>query len=200
MAGHATTTSDAHSSHGHGHGEVVENPLYGLMVEFTDPDDLVVAAHKTVAAGYKSFDCYSPFPIHGLDEAMHFEDPRVPWFAFFGGITGAMLGFGLQYFISVVDYPMNVGGKPLNSWPQFIPVTFECTVLCTGLATFISQWALNGLPRLHHPIFNGKNFERASQDRFFLCIESKDHRFDLEKTEAFLSELGGINVSEVERD
>jgi hypothetical protein len=190
----------AHAGHGHGHGEAVENPVYGLLAEFTDPDDLIEAAGKVRAEGYRHFDCYSPFPIHGLAEAMHFEDPRVPWFAFFGGITGAILGFGLQYFIAVVDYPMNVGGKPLLSWVQFFPVTFECTVLCTGLATFISQWALNGLPRLHHPIFNGKNFARASQDRFFLCIESKDSKFELEKTEAFLADLGAANVSEVERD
>ena len=194
MAGHAT--APAHDAH----TEVVENPIYGITAEFDDPDKLLEAAGKVRAAGYRHFDAYSPFPIHGLDEAMHFSDPRVPWFAFFGGLTGCMLGFGLQYFISVVDYPWNVGGKPLNSWPQFLPVTFECTVLCTGLSTFISQWALNGLPRLHHPIFNAKNFDRASQDRFFLCIESKDALFDLEKTEAFLSSLGALHVAEVERD
>ena len=194
MAGH--TTAPAHDSH----SEVAENPIYGIVAEFDDPDILLEAAGKVRAAGYRHFDAYSPFPIHGLDEAMHFSDPRIPWFAFFGGLTGCALGFGLQYFIAVIDYPMNVGGKPLNSWPQFLPVTFECTVLCTGLATFISQWALNGLPRLHHPIFNAKNFDRATQDRFFLCIESKDDKFDLERTEAFLSSLGTLDVTEVERD
>jgi hypothetical protein len=186
--------------HDHGHGAPALNPVFGVIAEFTGPDALVDAAHRTRGEGFRRFDCYSPFPIHGLAEAMRFEDPRIPWMAFFGGITGAMLGFGLQYYIAVVDYPWNVGGKPLLSWPQFFPITFECTVLLTGLTTFVSQWTLNGLPRLHHPIFNAKNFERASQDRFFLCVESDDPKFDATETAAFLERLGAVSVSEVARD
>lgn len=184
---------------GHGHGPA-ENPIYGMMAEFESPDELVQAAKKTTSAGYRKADAFSPFPIHGLAEALpNATDDRIPWLAFFGGLTGCMLGFGFQYFISVIDYPMNVGGKPLNTWPQFLPITFECTVLCTGLTTFISQWALNGLPRLHHPVFNAPNFDRATQDRFFLCIESADAKYEPNETAAFLQGLGAVNVSEVAR-
>ena len=169
MSGHAT--ADAHDLH----GEALENPIYGITAEFDDPDKLIEAAAKVRAAGFRHFDAYSPFPIHGLDEAMHFTDPRIPWFAFFGGLTGAMLGFGLQYFIAVVDYPLNVGGKPLNSWPQFAPVMFECTVLCTGISTFVSQWALNGLPRLHHPIFQREEL-RSGDARPVLYLHRVERR------------------------
>ena len=181
---------------GHGH-DVAESPVFGILAEFAEPDALVDAAHRTRAEGFRKFDCYSPFPIHGLAEAMHFDDPRIPWLAFFGGMTGCALGFGLQYYIAVIDYPWNVGGRPLNSWPQFLPITFEATVLLTGLTTFFSQWILNGLPRLHHPLFDAKNFERATQDRFFLCIESRDNRFA--EADSFLRKLGALNVSEVAR-
>lgn len=189
----------ASHGNGHGHGPVADT-VYGLVAEFLSADDLVKAASRSREAGYRKFDAYSPFPIHGLAEAMHFNDPRIPWLAFFGGLTGAALGFGFQYFFAVVDYPWNVGGRPLNSWPQFIPITFESTVLMTGLTTFVSQFALNGMPRLHHPIFNTPHFERASQDRFFLCIEKKDARYDAEATATFLRGLGAVNVSEVERE
>jgi Protein of unknown function (DUF3341) len=122
-----------------------ESPkLFGIVAEFDDPDALVAAATKARVAGYKKFDAYSPMPIHGLAEAMHFEDIRIPWMAFFGGITGCCLGMGFQAWIALIDYPMNVGGKPLFTWPQFIPITFEATVLVTGLTTFVSQFALNG--------------------------------------------------------
>jgi hypothetical protein len=187
-------------AHGHGHGhEPEENPVYGIIAEFDDPDRLIDAASATTKAGYKNFDAYSPFPIHGLAEAMHFEDPRVPWMAFFGGITGCLLGFGMQYFIATIDYPWNVGGKPTVSWPQFVPITFEATVLLTGLTTFVSQFAMNGLPRPHNPIFNAPNFDRASQDRFFLCIETDDPQFSESETPAFLRGLGALSVAEVAR-
>jgi hypothetical protein len=184
---------------GHGH-EPIENPVFGIVAEFDNPDTLLHAATVAAHAGYKKMDAYSPFPIHGLAEAIpNGTDDRVPWFAFFGGCTGFLLGIGLNYFINVIDYPMNVGGKPLFAWPQFLPIIFEMTVLCTGLTTFISQWALNGLPRLNHPIFNAKNFDRATQDRFFLCIESKDPKFEPNETTNFLNGLHPIAVSEVRR-
>lgn len=180
----------------HGHG--AEAPaLYGVTAEFDDPDALVAAAGKTRAEGYRKFDAYSPFPIHGLAEEMGFEDVRIPWMAFFGGLTGAIIGLGFQTFVAVVDYPWNVGGKPLFSWPQFFPITFEATVLCTGLTTFVAQFALNGLPKPYNPIFNAQGFERASQDRFFLCIESRDPKFDVDATAEFLRSLGALNVAEV---
>ena len=175
-----------------------ESPkLFGIVAEFDDPDVLIEAATKTRVAGYRKFDAYSPMPVHGLAEAMHFEDVRIPWMAFFGGITGCCLGLGFQTWIALIDYPMNVGVKPLFTWPQFIPITFEATVLVTGLTTFVSQFALNGLPKPYNPMFNAKNFDRASQDRFFLCIETRDPKFDEASVTEFLQGLGALDVSEV---
>lgn len=180
------------------HGHAPETPpVYGIVAEFDDPDVLIEAAGRTRGEGYRKFDAYSPFPIHGLAEAMEFNDVRIPWMAFFGGLTGCMLGLGFQTFVAVIDYPWNVGGKPLFSWPQFVPITFEATVLCTGICTFVAQFALNGLPRPYNPMFNAPGFDRASQDRFFLCIESRDPKFDPEGTTAFLKDLGALNVAEV---
>jgi hypothetical protein len=178
---------------------LVDSPIYGLIAEFSDPDQLIEAANIAREAGYRNMDAYSPFPIHGLAEAIGFEDGRMPWFAFFGGMTGLAVGFMLLYYVNVIDYPLNVGGRPLLSWPQFIPIMFECTVLATGLTVFIAQWALNGLPRPYHSIFNARNFERASQDKFFLCIEARDNQFDVIETARFLSGLGADHVSEVEQ-
>ena len=171
--------------------------VHGIVAEFDDPDVLIAAATKTRAAGYSKYDAYSPMPVHGLAEAMHFEDIRIPWMAFFGGITGCCLGMGFQSWIALIDYPMNVGGKPLLSWIQFIPITFEATVLVTGLTTFLSQFVLNGLPKPYNPMFNAKNFERASQDRFFLCIETRDPMFDSDAVTTFLKGLNPLDVSEV---
>jgi len=179
------------------HGSTSAPAVHGIVAEFDDPDALVAAVKRTREAGYRKFDAYSPFPIHGLAEAMDFNDIRIPWMAFFGGLTGCLLGLGFQTFVAVVDYPWNVGGKPLFSWPQFIPITFEATVLCTGLCTFVTKFALNGMPRPYHPMFNARNFERATQDRFFLCIESRDVQFDTVATSAFLTGLGSLDVSEV---
>jgi hypothetical protein len=178
---------------------LVESPVHGLVAEFSDPDMLVAAANAAREAGYVRLDAYTPFPIHGLAEAIGFEDGRVPWFTFFGGITGFSVGFMLLYYVNVIDYPLNVGGKPLLSWPQFIPILFECTVLAAGLTAFGSQFLLNGLPRPYHSIFNARNFERASQDRFFLCIEAADARYNPDETARFLRGLGADLVSEVEK-
>jgi len=181
------------------HGHADNGPvLHGIVAEFDDPDVLIAAAAKTRGAGYRKFDAYSPFPIHGLAEAMEFNDVRVPWMAFFGGLTGCLVGLGFQTFVAVIDYPWNVGGKPLFSWPQFVPITFESTVLCTGLCTFVAQFALNGLPKPYNPMFNAEGFDRASQDRFFLCIEARDPKFDPTTAKEFLSGLGALNVSEVQ--
>ncbi len=179
---------------------LVTTPLHGIIAEFDDPDVLIAAAHRTREAGYKRLDAYTPFPVHGLAEAIGFDDWRIPWFVFLGGLTGCLLGFGGLYYSNVVDYPWNVGGRPLNSWPAFIPITFECTVLFSGLTAFLTQFLLNGLPKPHDSIFNAKNFDRASQDRFFLSVEAGDPRFDTEETAAFLRRLNGVlDVSEVEK-
>jgi hypothetical protein len=187
----------------HEHEVTVADTTFGIVAEFDDPDALLAATHRARHEGYTHIEAYSPFPIHGLSDALEkgkFDDWRVPWFAFFGGLAGCITGFLGLYYVNVVDYPLNVGGKPLLSWPQFMPVTYECTILFAAGATFLSCWALNGLPKYYHPIFNAKNFDRASQDRFFLLVEKTDPKFDTEQTGAFLRHLNGVlDVSEVEK-
>lgn len=173
-------------------------PLHGIIAEFESAEELLHAAKRAREAGYTLMDAYSPFPVHGLSEAIGFEDHKVPWVVFITGVMGAIAGFALQYYISVVDYPLNVGGRPFLSWPAFIPVTFETTVLFAAFGAFIGMLALNGLPQPYHPVFNSPRFERASQDRFFLCIEAKDPSFDRTKTRQFLENIGARLVSEVE--
>lgn len=178
----------------------MNSTLYGLVAEFNDPHDLVRAADAARKAGYRKMDAYTPFPVHGLADVMGFDDARLPWAIFFAGIAGAGTGLALQFYTSVIDYPWNVGGKPFFSWPQFIPIIFELTILFASLTCVVGMLGLNGLPRLHHPIFNAPRFERASQDLFFLCIEAGDGMFDREGTEEFLRGLGPQRVSEVEDD
>jgi hypothetical protein len=181
------------------HVEATESKLYGLVAEFDDEDAILKAAEAAFDAGYRKMDAYSPFPIHGLSEAIGFKDNRVPWMIFFCGLSGATIGLALQWFTSVVDYPWNVGGKPLFSWPAFIPVTFECTILLSAFGAVFGMLAMNGLPRPYHSIFNAPHFHRASLDRFFLCIEANDPRFDVAETARFLRGLNPVNVAEVER-
>src|SRR5262249_47953432 len=136
--------------------------FYGLVAEFRDPEDILQAAKQAREAGYKQMDAYTPFPIHGLDEAIAFEDNRVPWTIFISGLLGAVGGYLLQYYVSVMDYPLNVGGRPYQSWPSFMPVTFECTILLASFGAVVGMLAYNGLPRPHHPIFSTPRFELAS--------------------------------------
>jgi hypothetical protein len=171
---------------------------YGLMAEFDDPSSLVAAARRTYAEGYRRFDSYSPFPIHELFDAMQCHDRRVPLFVLLGGIAGAIAGFGLQSWVSAVAYPLNIGGRPYISWPMFIPVTFEVTILFAALTAVLSWIALNGLPMPYHPVFNVARFARASEDRFFLAIEATDPKFDRTRTFEFLKGLGAREINEVE--
>jgi hypothetical protein len=172
--------------------------LYGLMAEFSDPTALVAAARRTYDEGYREFDSYSPFPIHELFDAMRIKDRRVPLMVLAGGIVGGLVGFGLQAWVSAVAYPLNIGGKPFISWPMFIPVTFEMTILFAALAAVFGMFALNGLPMPYHPVFNVPTFARgASQEGFFLAIESADPKFDREKTRAFLHGLGAREIHDV---
>ena len=144
--------------------------LYGLMAEFSTPGELVKAAERTRLAGYRNFDAYSPIPIEELSEAMGLRRTRLPLLVLLGGIAGGLGGYGLEYWSSVIEYPMNIGGRAHHSWPQFIPVTFETTVLGAALTCFFGMWALNRLPQPYHPVFNVPAFARASTDRFFLFI------------------------------
>jgi hypothetical protein len=171
--------------------------VYGLMAEFEDPTSLVAAAEQAHREGYRCMDAYSPFPIEELHEALGARHTRLPLIVLIGGLVGCIGGYGLQYWVSVMAYPLNIGGKPLHSWPAFIPVTFECTILAAALSCVLGMLALNGLPQPYHPVFNLPRFALASRNRFFLCIESKDPKFDVEATRRFLETLNPREVSTV---
>jgi hypothetical protein len=171
--------------------------LYGLIAEFDDPTSLVAATERAHAEGYRRMDAYSPFPIEELHEALGARHTRLPLLVLLGGLCGCIGGYTLEYWSSVVAYPLNIGGKPLHSWPAFIPVTFECTILVAALSAVLGMLALNGLPMPYHPVFNVPRFALASRNRFFLCIEARDARFDPEQTRSFLETLGPREVSTV---
>ena len=171
--------------------------LYGVMAQFDNPSHLVAAARETYAAGYRQINGYSPFPIEALDEAIGFKRTTLPLIVFAGGLLGGLGGFFMQYWMGVIDYPIIVGGKPFNSWPAFIPITFECTVLAAAFAAVLGMLALNKLPQPYHPVFNVDAFTRASTDRFFLVIETSDPRFDRTGTWRFLETMHPVGVSEV---
>jgi hypothetical protein len=172
---------------------------YGLMAEFDSPSAIVAAARRTYEAGYRRINAYSPFPIEELSEAIGFHRDYVALCTLICGILGALGGFMLQYWTAAIDYPINVGGRPLLSLPSFIPVTFECTVLLAAFGAFIGNLLMNSLPQPYHPSFNVPSFTRASQDRFFLCVKSDDPVYNEARTRAFLEGLGAIEVSNVEK-
>lgn len=181
--------------------EIAKGPsLYAVVAEFRDEHDLIIAAEKARQAGYTKIEAYTPFPVHGVSEAMGFEDNRLKWMIFFGGVFGAVTGVLLQWWVSAVAYPHNVGGRPYFSWPNFIPITFECMVLFAALTAVFGMFALNGLPKPYHPIFNTPKFDRASQDLFFLAIEARDPMFDATAAAKCLKDAGADNVSEVNMD
>lgn len=173
-------------------------PIYGLLAEFATPLELVAAARRAREAGYRQLDAFSPFPVEGLADALDLHERRLPVLVLVAGLLGGTAGFALQYWISVVAYPLNVGGRPLNSWPAFIPVTFELTILAAALAAVLGMLALNGLPMPYHPVFNAPRFVFATRDRFFLCIEATDPLFDRHRTRRFLEELGAREVVDVD--
>jgi hypothetical protein len=172
-------------------------PLYGLMAEFETPVELVEAARKAYADGYRMINGYSPFPIEELSEAIGFHT-RLPLIVLIGGILGGLGGYLMQYWMEAIAYPINVGGRPFHSWPAFIPITFECTVLCAALSAVFGMLALNKLPQPYHPVFNVPSFALATRDKFFLAIEAKDPKFDYEVTKAFLAELAPLEVVDIE--
>ena len=175
--------------------------LHGLMIEFAEPLRIVEGTRRAWNAGYRAMDAYTPYPVEGLAVCLGLKKSRIPAVVFVGGLVGAAFGFFMQYYSMAVDYPLNVGGRPLNSWPVFIPVTFEVLVLVAAFSAFFAMLFLNGLPRPHHPVFNVPGFERASQDRFFLCIEATDPLFDRETTARFLLSLEPLaGVTEVPHD
>ena len=171
--------------------------LHGLLAEFETSEAILHAAKKVRSEGYKNLDAYTPIPVHGLAEVIDFKDTSIQWTMFLCGVLGAIVGFVLQWWVNVSAYPINIGGRPLLSWPAFIPVTFECTILFSGLGGVIGVITFNGLPRLHHPIFNSSRIELATQDRFFLCIEATDPKFELETTRKFLEGLNPFTVEDI---
>jgi len=174
-------------------------PLFGLLAEFDSATELVRAAKATYASGYRRIDAYSPFPIEELSEAIGFGHNRLSLLVLIGGIVGGLVGFGLQYWAAGITYPINVGGRPLNSWPAFIPITFEMTVLFAALTAVLGMLALNGLPQPYHPAFNVPRFALASNDRFFLLIAKADPLFTHDGTLEFLKSLNPREVSDVDR-
>jgi hypothetical protein len=171
--------------------------LFGVMGEFSTPEDLLAATKKAREAGYKNVEAYTPFPVEGLSEAVGFKWTAVPLLTLMGGVGGGLTGFGLQYWVAAITYPLNIGGRPLNSWPAFIPVTFELTVLGASIFAVFGMLALNKLPQPYHPVFNVERFGQASTDKFFLCIEARDPKFDLAETSRFLQSLHAQHVNEV---
>jgi len=174
--------------------------IYGVLAEFETPEQLTEAVKKTREAGYRRIDAYTPFPIEGLAQAMGLKRNNVPLITLIGGLAGGLGGFGFQYWVSAISYAENIGGRPLNSWPAFIPVTFELTVLGASLCAVFGMLALNGLPQPHHPVFNVHRFLHASSDRFFLLIEARDQKFHLTDTARFLQGLHPHHVNEVSDD
>ncbi|MGD7652347.1 MAG: DUF3341 domain-containing protein [Verrucomicrobiales bacterium] len=176
--------------------------VYGYLAEFKNPSQLYKAAEKVRDAGFKKWDCYSPYPIHGLDGAMGLKRSILPWFVFFGGITGTATAFTLAYTTQVVLYPTVVQGKPANIFtvPAFFPIMFELTILFSGFTVLFGLLALIQLPRLNHPLFASRQFHRATDDGFFIAIEARDHQFSPEKTREMLAEFGGSNIELVEEE
>lgn len=172
--------------------------IFGVLAEFSSPADVYHAAEKVRDKGYKKWDVHSPFPIHGLEYAMGAGDSRMGWLALCGALTGAFGGFGLQYWINVYAQPILIGGKPMNPYPAFVPVTFEPGILITAFSCLIGMLALNGLPRLYHALFKSKHFHRFSDNSFFISIEARDPRFSLNDTKRLLEEIGGRNIEVLE--
>ena len=176
---------------------MIREGIYGLLAEFDTPGALAHAAERAHSEGYRKMDAYTPYPIEEISEAIGFRKNYVALVCLIGGLLGGLGGYSLEYWVSVIAYPINVGGKPFHSWPAFIPVTFECTVLGAALSAMIGMLVMNGLPMPYHPVFNSPNFALASKEKFFLCIEAADPKFDLAKSRQFLEQLGPRIVTEV---
>ena len=172
--------------------------MYGLLAEYETPAALYKACERVRDAGYGAWDAHTPFPVHGLEKAMGIGPSIVPWIVCVLGFSGAALGFGLQYWTSVIEYPLIISGKPFNSYPAFVPVTFELGILLGSFGAVFGMFGLNKLPTYYHSLFNSKRFARFSDDRFFIAIEARDPKYDPEKTRKLLESTGAVAVEEVE--
>ena len=180
-------------------GQPETNQVHGVLAEFPSSEALVAAARRTREAGYRHLDAYAPFPVDDLPEALALPPSRVPWFMLAGGFLGAASGLGMQYYANLHAYPMNIGGRPLNVWPAFIPATFVLTIFFAVLGGLVTLFFTLRLPAIYHPVFNHPDFRRASRDGFFLCIEARDERFDPREAELFLRTLAPLSVRAVEK-
>lgn len=173
--------------------------LFGLLAKFDNQEDLVAAARRAYDAGYRKFDAYTPYPVEGLSEAMHLKGSILPYIILAGGVVGGLTGFLMQTFATVIDYPLNIGGRPLFSWPSYIPITFEMTILFAAIAGVLGLFVVTRFPQPYHPVFNSEDFNaHASQDGFYLGIEASDPGFNLEQTRSFLQSLGSVLITEIE--
>ena len=175
----------------------MKTPIYGVMAEFDNPTALVHAARRVYERGYKKVEAYSPFPIEELSEALHQPKNKLPMVVLMGGVLGGLAGYLMQYYVTVIHFPINIGGRPLHSWPAYIIITFELTVLFASFAAFLGLLALCGLPMPYHPVFNVPRFDQASRDKFFLVILARDPKFDLDKAWDFLETLNAREVTDV---
>ena len=176
-----------------------ESELYGVLAEFDTPERLCTAARAARDAGYRCLDAYTPFPVEGLCEALGVRPTRLPWLVFAGGVAGAVLAYSMQWYAAAIAYPINVGGRPYNSWPAFVPIAFEMAALGAALSGLFGMMIGNRWPRLDHPLFEVERFALASRERFFLCVESRDPRFDRERVRELLGPLAAEGVVDVER-
>lgn len=173
-------------------------PIYGLLAEFDSPEEILKATHQTHAAGYRKIDTFTPIPVEGLAEAVGFDWTALPIVVFLGGLFGGLAGFGMCWYANVISFPLNIGGKPYNSWPMWIPITFEMTILGAAICATFGMIAMNGHPQPYNPLFNVERFTRASTDRFFLCVQAQDQQFDLIRTRQFLEGLHAQGVFEID--
>lgn len=173
--------------------------IYGILARFPDPETLVRAVRKVADAGYRQMDAYSPFPVEGLADAMRLKSSKLPYAVLGGGIIGGLVGFLMQYYAMAIALPINVGGKPLDSWLSYIPITFELTVLLAAFGGVLGLFVVTGFPQPYHPVFNSQDFQKhGSQDGFYLGIEARDPKFDLAETSKFLEGLGAILITQIE--
>lgn len=171
---------------------------YGILAEYESAHDIYEACKKVRDAGYKNWDACSPFPVHGLDKAMGLPASRLPWAVLIAGLSGGILSTILMLWVSAIDYPLNIGGKPMLSIPAFVPVAFECTILFAALTAVFGMFFINRMPTLHHPLFNSERFNRVTDDRFFIVVETQDPNFDMTKTKELLSGTGAVKLETLE--
>lgn len=174
-----------------------ENKLYGILAEFKNPKELIDAAKAINKNGFKNYDTFSPFPIHGMDKAMSLKKSKLGWIVISHGILGLTGAFFMIYYMSVIDYPLNISGKTLMNIPAWVPIIFELTVLLSSFGAVFGMFFLNGLPKFNHPLFNSENFKKATDDGFFVCIESDDPQFESQKVQTLLQKIGATNIEEV---